>query len=326
MKRFLLGSLGLLMAGCLSAFGVQAQAQSYPDKPIKLIVPWAPGGPADQTARLVAEKLQEKLGAVVVENRPGAGGTVGAAMSARAPADGYTVFLNSAAIVLGQILYPQLSYNVLEDLEPVGLVAAGPLVMMVNSEIPVKTVSEFIDYAKKSGNRISFGSAGIGTNTHLAGEIFKVHTGIDMTHVPYRGASGVVPDLLTSRVQAAFIGLDPNASQYIRDGKLTALAVTSGKRFESLPDIPTVAESGLSDFEILTWYGLSVPKGTPAEIKTAISNALDGFAEDPRVKDFFSNAGLAPSKVDPDALSNLQNDEFTKYSDIVKRLGIKLEQ
>jgi tripartite-type tricarboxylate transporter receptor subunit TctC len=250
-------------AAALPAVSRIAWAQTYPTRPVRVIVGFPPGGTADIVARLVGQRLSERLGQpFVIENRPGAGGNIGTEAVVRAPADGYTLLLAATLNTINATLYDKLNYNFIRDIAPVACIIRTPLIMVVNPAVPAKTVPEFIAYAKDNPGKVTMASAGTGTLSHIAGELFKMMTGIDMLHVPYRGGAPALTDLMGGQVQVYFSPL-PESISTIKGGKLRALAVTTATRSEALPDIPTVGEF-VPGYEASVWFGLSAPTGTPA--------------------------------------------------------------
>ena len=257
-------------AAVLMAVSRIARAQTYPSRPVRLIVPLAPAGASDITARLIGQWLSERLGQqFVIDNRPGGGGNIGTEVVVRAPADGYTLLLVGGFNAVNATFYDKLNYNFIRDIAPVASIIRTPFVMAVNPTVPAKTVPEFITYAKTSPGKINYASAGTGTATHLTGELFKMMAGVDMVHVPYRGGGPAFNDLLAGQVQV-FFPTTVSSIGYIRAGRLRALAVTAATRSDVLPDIPTVAEF-VPGYEASNWYGVGAPKATPAEIVDKLS-------------------------------------------------------
>ena len=251
-----------------------ALAQTYPTRPVRLIVTFAAGGSPDIIARLMGQWLSERLGQpIIVDNRPGAAGNIGTEIGVRAPPDGYTLLMALSVNAINASVYNNLSFNFMRDTAPVASIASTPLIMEVNPSVPAKTVPEFIAYAKANPGKISMASGGKGAPGHVAGELFKMMAGVDMVHVPYRGDALVLPDLISGQVQVYF-GVMPASLGYIRAGKLRALAVTSATRQEALPDVPTVGEF-LPGFEARGWYGIVVPKATPAEIVGKLNQEIN---------------------------------------------------
>jgi tripartite-type tricarboxylate transporter receptor subunit TctC len=259
-----------LMRGLLVAFAVvasvPASAQTYPAKPIRLVVPFAPGGGTDIIARLLTQRLNESLGQpVVADNRGGAGSTVGTDIVCKAPADGYTILLANISLAFNAWLYKTLPYNAIRDLAPVSMVAVQPNIVVIHPSIPAKSVREFADYARANPGKLSFASAGSGSGTHLAGELLKDRLKIDMLHVPYKGTGPAVTDLIGGQVQV-MISTFASALPHVRSGRLRALGVTSTKRSSATPDVPTLMESGVPDYDYSTWYALFAPAGVPSPV------------------------------------------------------------
>src|SRR5437764_10228516 len=267
-----------LVFGFVAALGVapQIHAAEYPTRPIKLVVPYAAGGPTDVLGRLVGEYLGRDLKqVVVVENKAGAQGAIGAEAVARSEPDGYTLFVTAASIiVLNPMLYRKLPYDPARDFRMLALVTDLPVVMEINPSVPAKTVTEFVAYAKQNPGKVNFGSAGTGGTIHLAGEMFKQMAGIDMTHVPYKGAGPALTDLLSGNIQVMFDTLS-TALPPVKSGLLRPLGVSSGERSPDLPDVPTIAESGYPDYRVSVWYGIAVPAKVPDDISQKISASLD---------------------------------------------------
>ena len=250
-----------------------ALSQPYPNKPISLVVPFVAGGSTDVTARAIGQKLSTALGKqVVVENKPGGGSTIGVAYVAKAPPDGYTLLFTTISLAINAGLRPKLSYDTIKDLQPIIQISSLPLVLVINPNLPPKTLPEFIAYAKANSGKINYASSGSGTSPHLAGEMFKTMTGVSMMHIPYKGNAPVLNDLLAGQVDAHF-GLVPGMLPYIKSGKLRALAVTTKTRVASLPDVPTIMELGYPNYEINSWQGLFAPANTPPEIIAKLHEA-----------------------------------------------------
>jgi tripartite-type tricarboxylate transporter receptor subunit TctC len=306
----------------LPALPWTAVAQTYPARPVRIIVGFSAGNAADILARLVGQSLSERLGQpFVVENRPGAGGTLGAEYVARSAPDGYTLFHCSSADAVNASFYDKLNYNFLRDITPVASIASGPLVLVVNPSFPAKTVPEFIAYAKANPGKVSFASAGIGTVVHVAGELFNVMAGIRLTHVPYRGLARAMTDLIGGQVQAIFSTMPP-AIEHIRAGTLRALAVTSATRYEALPDLPTIGDF-LPGYEAAITFGLGAPKNTPAEIVDKLNEEANAALADPGIKAKLAGLGVVPSPKTPAQFGKLLADETEKWSKVIKFAGIK---
>ena len=277
-------------AAALPAVSRIARAQTYPSRPVRLIVPLAPAGASDITARLIGQWLSERLGQqFVIDNRSGGGGTIGTEAVVRAPADGYTLLLVGAFNAVNATFYNKLNYNFIRDIAPVASIIRTPFVMAVNPTVPAKTVPEFIAYAKTSPGKINYGSAGTGTATHLTGELFKMMAGVDMVHVPYRGGGPALADLLGDQVQVMF-PTTVSSIEYIRAGRLRALAVTAATRSDVLPDIPTVGEF-VPGYEASNWYGVGAPKATSAKIVEKLNKEINAGLADPNMKTRLADLG-----------------------------------
>ncbi len=302
----------------------RASAQTYPARPVRFIVSFAAGGPNDVVARIVAQFLSERTGQqFVVENRTGAGGNIGMASVLSAPPDGYTIGFATANNVINATFYEKLPFDFIRDSAPVGGMMILTNVMASHPSVPAKTVAEFISYAKANPGKVNFGSGGSGTSIHLAGELFKAMTGIDMVHVPYRGSGPAMTDLLAGRLQVMFDNL-PGAIEHIRAGRLRALAVTVGKRWPSLPDVPTVGET-VQGFETSLWYGIVVPSATPLEIVDQLNAALNAVLADPRLQARFADLGGAPMPTTRAQFGKLIVDDTEKWAKVVKFSGARAE-
>lgn len=302
-----------------------AMAQTYPTKPIRLVVGFPPGGGVDIIARLISEPLSQRLGKqVVVENLSGAGGNIAATNVARAKPDGYTLLISAdSSLAISAGLYHNLSYKLLTDLTGVGVVASVPNVLVVNPSVPAKSVKELIALAKAEPGKLNFGSAGTGTTVHLAGELFKSMTGVNMAHIPYKGAAPAMTDLLGGRVQLMFDFLSASAPQ-IRAGKLRALAVTSSTRSPFLPDVPTVAEAGVPGYEVLGYFGIFAPAGTPAAVIDRLNHELSVVVNQPEVKKRFAEQWLTPAMKTPTEFNDALKKEVAKWGEIIKTTGLVL--
>ena len=301
-----------------------ALAQTYPTRPVRLIVTFAAGGSPDIIARLMGQWLSERLGQpIIVDNRPGAAGNIGTEIGVRAPPDGYTLLMALSVNAINASVYNNLSFNFMRDTAPVASIASTPLIMEVNPSVPAKTVPEFIAYAKANPGKISMASGGKGAPGHVAGELFKMMAGVDMVHVPYRGDALVLPDLISGQVQVYF-GVMPASLGYIRAGKLRALAVTSATRQEALPDVPTVGEF-LPGFEARGWYGIVVPKATPAEIVGKLNQEINAALADPNMKKRLTDLGVAVFAGSPADFDKFIADETEKWAKVVKFADVKAE-
>jgi tripartite-type tricarboxylate transporter receptor subunit TctC len=311
-------------ATALPAVPRVAWAQTYPTRPVRLIVPLGPAGAADITARLIGQWLSERLGQqFVIENRPGAGGNIGTEAVVRAPADGYTLLLLGPPAAINATLYDKLNYNLIRDIAPVASISRGPNVMVVNPSVPAKTVPEFIAYAKANPGKLNMGSSGNGTSPHVAGELFKMMTGIDMIHVPYRGTGAAMTDLFSGQIQVYF-GTTIASIQYINAGSLRALAVTTAMRSEALPDIPTVAEF-VPGYEASALFGVGAPKGTPVEIVEKLNKEINAALADPKMKARIADSGGTVLPGSPAELGKLIADETEKWGKVIKFAGIKAD-
>jgi tripartite-type tricarboxylate transporter receptor subunit TctC len=299
-----------------------ARAQTYPTRPVRIIVGFAAGGLTDLTARLIGQQLSDRLGQQV-ENRPGAGTNVATEAVAKARPDGYTLLLATSSNAINASLYEKLNFNFVHDLDPVGSVVDAPHIMEVNPSFPAKTVSDFITYAKANSGKINFASAGIGSSSHVAGELFKMMAGVNMIHVPYRGSSPAITDLIGGQVQVTF---DPIASsiEYIKAGRLRALAGTGKKRLDVLPDIPTLSDF-LPGFEASAWQGLCAPKNTPPAIILKVNNEINAALGNQKFKAQIQDLGLAVLSGSPADFGNLITEDTDKWAKVIKFVGIKAD-
>ena len=299
-----------------------AKAQTYPARPVRMLVGYPPGGVTDILARLIGQRLSERLGqSFIVENRPGAGSNIATEAVVRAPPDGYTLLVVSVSNASNTTLYKNLSFNFRRDIAPVAGINRAPFVMEVNPSVPAKGVPEFIAYAKANPGKVNMASAGIGTGTHIAGELFKMMAGVDMTHVPYRGAAPALTDLLSGRVQVMFDNLGSSIEQ-IKAGKMRALAVTTATRSEALPDVPSVSES-VPGYETSGWNGIGAPAGTPREIIDKLSTEIRAALADPTIKTRMAELGATPMVLAPDEFGRFIADETEKLGKAIKFADIK---
>jgi tripartite-type tricarboxylate transporter receptor subunit TctC len=301
-----------------------ARSQGYPARPLRLIVGFPAGGAADITARLIGQWLPERVGQpVVIENRPGAGTNIGTEAVVKAVPDGYTLLLISAANTINATLYERLNFNFIRDIAPVAGLIRGPLVMEVHPSVPARTVPEFIAYAKARPGMINMGSAGNGTPGHMSGELFRMMTGLDLVHVPYRGGAPALTDLLAGQVEVMFDNL-PTSIEYIRAGKLRALAVTTAARSDMLPDLPTVNEF-VPGYEAYFWVGVGSPKGLSAEIVETLNRQINASLFDPKFKARLADLGGLVLPGSPAEFGKLVADETEKWAKVVKFAGIKTD-
>jgi len=311
-------------AAALPAVSRIAWAQTYPSRPVRIIVPFAPAGSTDIVARLIGQWLSERLGQqFVIDNRPGGGSNIGTEAVVRAPADGYTLLMVGSANATNATLYDKLNFNFIRDIAPVGSVIRFPYVMLVHPSVPARSVPEFIAYAKANPRKVSMASSGTGAVPHVTGELFKMMAGIDMVHVPYRGGGPALTDLLAGQVQVYFAGT-PASIEYIRAGRLRALAVTAATRSDALPDIPTVGEF-LPGYEASTWYGVGAPKATPAEIVEKLNKEVNAALIDPKIKVRLADLGGVALPGSPAEFGKLIADETDKWGKVVKFTGIKAD-
>ena len=311
-------------AAALPAVSRIAWAQAYPARPVRMIVPNPPSGPTDILARLMGQWLSERLGQpFIVENWPGAGTNIGTEAVVKAPADGYTLLLVNAASAINATLYAKLNFNFIRDIVPVAGITREHLVMQVNPSVPAKTVPEFIAYTKAAPGKINMASGGNGAPSHIAGELFKMMASVDMVHVPYRGAAPALTDLLGGQVQVYF-GPMPSSIEYIKTGKLRALAVTTATRSEALPDLPTVGDF-LPGYEASTWLGVGAPKNTPVEIVDKLNTEINAGLADPKMKARIADLGGTVFSGSPADFGKFIADETKKWGKVVRAADIKPE-
>ncbi|MBO1076844.1 Bug family tripartite tricarboxylate transporter substrate binding protein [Roseomonas marmotae] len=312
----------------LVAFGLArpalAQGNRFPGRPIRWVLPYAPGGPADVFSRAVGRGLTERLGQpVVVDSRPGAGGVLGVEIVAKAPADGYTIGVGGTGSLAGALsLMPQMPYDPLKDFAPLTMMAAVPEILAVNAKVPARTVAELVALAKAEPGRLSFGSGGNGTGPHLAGELLRLRTGIDIVHVPYRGAAPATTDLVSGQIQM-MIGEGPALLPFIQSGELRALAVTTRSRLTALPEVPTMAEAGVKDLELENWYCLLAPAAVPAERLDILRRAIVETLGDAEVQRIFAAQGAAAAPSTPEALMARIRQEIARWAEVSRAAGTK---
>jgi tripartite-type tricarboxylate transporter receptor subunit TctC len=308
----------------LSAMSRIARAQGYPSRPVRIIVPFAPGGSTDITARLIGQWLSERLGQqFLTENRPGAGSNTGTEVVVNAPPDGYTLLLVGASSAINATLYEKLNFNFLRDITPIAGIVSIPFIMTVGPSFPAKTVSEFIAYAKGNPGKVNIASGGNGTAGHLSGELFKMMTGVNMVHVPYRGEAAALTDLLGGQVQVMFATM-PASIEYIKAGKLRSLAVTAATRLDALPNVPTVGDF-LPGYEVSAWQGVGAPKNTPAEIIVKLNNEINTGLADPKLKARLADLGGTVIAGSPADFGKLIAGETEKWGKVIRAANIKPE-
>jgi tripartite-type tricarboxylate transporter receptor subunit TctC len=314
------------IAALLACFAAAAFAQPYPSKPIRVIVPFAPGGNVDITARLVAPALAEILGQpVVVENKPGAGGTIGADFVAKSPPDGYTLLMGSnSTFSVAPSLYPKNPYHPLRDFAPVTMIATAPFVLVVNPALPAKDARELVALAKASPGKLTMSSAGTGSSNHLVGELFQEISGARFTHIPYKGSGQALTDLMGGQVNLHFDQIT-SAASHIQAGKLRALMVTAPARVPMLPDVPTAAEAGYPSFEATNVTGLIAPAGTPREVIDKLNAATQKVIAQPAIRERFAGIGAEATGGTPEQFGNYIRDDFSKWTRIVKDANVKVE-
>jgi len=321
-RRFLHLAAG---AAAQPTFPLVARAQAYPSRPVRIIVGFPPGGAQDIYARLIGQRLSERVRQpVIVENRPGASGNIGTEAVVRAAPDGHTLLLLGPPNAINATFYDKLSFNVVHDIQPVGGIVREFPIMAVNPSVPAKTVPEFIVYAKANPGRLHMASSGIATGPHLAGELFKIMAGVELIHVPYRGASLALSDLLGGQVQV-MIGTSMSAAiEHVRAGKLRALAVTAATRSSILPDVPTVGEF-IPGFESSVWFGLGAPRNTPAGIIDRLNREINTVLLDPNLKERFADLGAAPMPMMPADFRRLIVEEIEKWAKVIRAANVKRE-
>jgi tripartite-type tricarboxylate transporter receptor subunit TctC len=321
-----LASLPLKAAAWLIAFTATVAAQDYPSKPIRLIIPFPPGGGSDVAGRVVATALSERLGRqVIVDNRAGAGGVVGTELAANAPKDGYTLLMVSLAHTVNPWLYDLKGrYDPIKSFTPVAMVAGSPVVLVVNPNLPVHSVAELIALATKQPGKLQYASAGVGSVTHLAGELFKLSAKIDMLHVPFKGAGPATVDVVGGHTSLMFGGLIATAPQ-IRSGKLRPLGMGSLKRNPVFPEVPAIAEAGVPGYETVNWFGIVAPEGTPASIVARLHKEITAVQDDPAVQKQFDNDGATLLRMSPAAFGAYMAADMTKWERVVKEGAIKAQ-
>ena len=319
--------LGACLAGSGAAFAqTPGAAQPYPAKPVRVIVAFSAGGTTDILARAIGQKLTQAMGQqFIVDNRPGAGGTIGTDMVAKSPPDGYTLLIGStSSIAVNVSLYAKLPYDPVRDLTPVMQVATGAFVIAVHPSLPVANVRELIALAKSRPGQLNFGSSGNGTSLHLAAELLKSMAGISMTHVPYKGASAAIPDLVAGQLQLMFSDMPPFAP-HVAAGRLRAIAVTTSKRSSVLPNLPTVAESGVPGYEATSWYGYLAPAGTPRRIIDQLVAELTRAVQSADMKERYHTLGIETYTGTPEQFGTYIQSETAKWAEVVRKSGAKLE-
>ena len=312
--------------GLLGAGSVWAQASAWPTKPVNLVVPFPAGGGTDAFARPLAAQFSKATGkTLVIDNRGGAGGTVGASVAAKAPADGYNLFMGGVHHVIAPSMYPKLDYDLEKDFVPLALVANVPQVLVVNPRnVTATNMKQFMDFVKANPAKLNYASAGSGTSHHLAGELFKLQTGTFITHIPYRGAGPALQDLIGGNVDMLFDGLGSSAS-HIKGGRIKALMVSGSKRNPAFPDVPCAAEVGLPDYTVSTWYGLWAPKGTPADLQARIVEEIRKLGQAEELKAIWAGNGAEFGTLSQADFAKMVSSEIKRWAQVVKASGAKLE-
>ena len=325
MNRFWLLLVLVLSAGSLATTTSSVHAQSYPDKPIRIIVPYTPGGFNDTLARTVGQKLQEAWGqSVIVDNRPGGGTLIGTEMAAKAAPDGYTLYMVPFAFAVNPSLFKKLPYDSIKDFTPITLAASTPNLLVVNPALPVNSVKEVIALAKSKPGKLNYASTGNGSSNHLSMEKFKMMAGVDITHIPYKGSGPAVTDLMGGQVDLMFDNI-PNVLPHVKTGKLKMIAVTSPKRSPHVPDVPTVSESGVPGYEVSVWFGIAAPGGTPKPIITKLNAEIVKILNMPDVKQKFAAQGVDVIGSTPEQFAAYIKEQMEEWGKVVKAAGVTPE-
>ena len=315
---------GLAVLATLALAG-PAAAASYPDKPVRVVVGFSARGTTDVAARIIAKELGEDLGqSFVVENKPGAGSNIGAELVARAKPDGYTLYMVAVTSTINQTLYRKLSFDIVKDFSPIALVIKVPNILVVNPSLPVKSVPELVAYLKAHPNKVSFASSGSGTSIHMAGELFKLRSGADIVHIPYKGSAPALTDLIGNQVQMMFDNM-PSAWPHVQAGKLRALAVTTAERSATAPELPTMVESGFDKFDVSSWFGLIAPAGTPRDVIDRLNASVQKALSKPEVQQRFKDLGAVTAKTTPAEFGAFIQSEVDTWATVVKASGAKVE-
>ncbi|WP_251864726.1 tripartite tricarboxylate transporter substrate binding protein [Achromobacter sp. Marseille-Q4962] len=314
-----------LLATAAGAFAMGTAHAAYPDKPVRIVVGFSAGGTTDVIARIFAKELTEELGqSFVVENKPGAGSNIATDMVQRAAPDGYTLLFVAVTSAINQTLYKNVTFDLTKDFTPVALGAKVPNILVVNPGVPVKSVQELVEYAKKNPGKLAFASSGSGTSIHMAGELFKMKAGIDVLHVPYKGSAPAVTDLIGGQVQYMFDNM-PSSWPHVQSGKLRALAVTTKERSKSAPDVPTMQESGFPGFDVSSWFGMIAPAGTPPEVVNKLNAAMQKALDKPEVQTSFEKLGAVGEKTTPAQFGAFIKSEVEGWAPVVKASGARVD-
>src|SRR6195256_524258 len=324
-RRFVALSAASIAAPAIVASRARGASIDWPARAVRIVVPFTPGGSTDITARLISNRLQEVWGqSVVIENKPGAGGNIAADMVAHSDPDGYTIFIVGPGLATNQFLYPQLSYDPVGDFAPVTLLITQPNMMCVPNSSPAKSVPEFVAYCNANRGKVTYASSGNGTTLHLSGELFKRLANVEMTHIPYRGGAPAINDLIPGRVDVIFDNV-PTVVQHVREGHLRGLAVTTKERIAIMPEMPTIAESGVPGFDVYSWFGFFVPARTPQEIIARINADTNAALAHPSVKPRFDDLGATPKGSTPAELAAFLKSEIDKWGPVIQEAKIKVE-
>lgn len=314
-----------LMCLLFLPFATQAQNVEYPDKPIRLIVPYPPGGGTDVIARIVQQRFQALLGQpIIIENRAGAAGSIGTEVAAKSAPNGYTVLFTLSSHTINPSIYPKLPFDTVKDFEPVGMVGSLPQILVANMQFPANTVAQLIALAKAKPGTLSFASVGNGSPGHLAGELLKLRTGTEMTHIPYRGGGPAVTDVMGGQVPLLWVSI-PAAAQFVKAGKLKALAVSTKKRSAAFPDVPTVEEAGVPDFEVDSWYAMFVPAKTPRPVIDKLNRVINTVVHEPAIRDKLLAQGSEGVGGTPEELGKVVNTELVRWNKLAKEANIKVD-
>jgi tripartite-type tricarboxylate transporter receptor subunit TctC len=312
------------MLGVASTGSAFAQT-NYPDKPVRFVVPYPPGGGTDVIARIVQDRFQALLGQpIIIDNKGGAGGSVGSELAARAAPDGYTVLFTLSSHTINPAIYPKLSFDTIKDFESIGTVASLPQILVANPQVPANTVAELVALAKAKPELLAYASVGNGSPGHLAGELFKLRTGTQMTHIPYRGGGPAVTDVISGQVPLLWVSI-PAAAQFVKAGKLKALAVSTLKRSAAFPDVPTVQETGVPDFEVDSWYAMFVPARTPQPVIDRLNRTLNTIVAEPGIRDKLLAQGAEGVGGTPQTLTRIVAAEIPKWAKLAKDANIKAD-
>ena len=315
--------LALSVLGAMASSNVLAQ--NYPNKTVKILVPFAAGGPADNYARFMAQRLQDSLGqSFVVENRPGAGAVIGTDAAAKAAPDGYTLLLMSNAQTVNETLIPTKPYQLLRDFVPIAPINSSDLVLVANPSLPVSTTKDLVKLALSKPGKLNYASSGPGTPYHMAGELFKSMSGTYLVHIPYKGSSGARTDVIGGQVEMMFDAVTTMVEQ-VRAGKVKAIATTGKTRSDVLPDVPTISESGVPGYEATIWLGIMAPKGTPKAVVDKLNEAISKISSQPDVKQTWAKQGAVPMVMSPEAFEKYARDDIAKWAKVIKSAGIKAE-